>query len=86
MQGTCQQEPISICLHEALRQNSINPKLLYRLVDYQLYEMEKMKVRSMKDLEIYGENTRSLLLYMTLHMIGIDDDSTYKAASHLGSE
>ena len=54
-------------------------------MDYQLFDMEKMRVRSMKDLEIYGENTRSLLLYMTLHMIGIDDDSTYKAASHLGT-
>ena len=83
-QGNLQQEPISICINETLQQKLINPKLLFRLVDYQLYEMEKLKVRTMKDLEIYGENTRSLLLYMTLHMLGINDDNTYKAASHLG--
>ena len=38
----------------------------------------------MKELEVYAENTRSLMLYMNLHLLGIDDANANKAASHLG--
>ncbi len=38
----------------------------------------------MKELEVYAENTRSLLLYMNLHMLRIDSTDALTAASHLG--
>lgn len=38
----------------------------------------------MKELEIYAENTRSLLLYLNLHLLRIDDTNALTAASHLG--
>jgi NADH dehydrogenase [ubiquinone] 1 alpha subcomplex assembly factor 6 len=38
----------------------------------------------MKELEVYAENTRSLMLYMNLHLLGIDCPNANKAASHLG--
>lgn len=38
----------------------------------------------MKELEVYAENTRSLMLYMNLHLLGVDDDNANKIASHLG--
>ena len=38
----------------------------------------------MKELEIYAENTRSLRLYMNLHLLGIDDPKANLVASHLG--
>jgi NADH dehydrogenase [ubiquinone] 1 alpha subcomplex assembly factor 6 len=38
----------------------------------------------MKELEVYAENTRSLMLYMNLHLLGIDDKRANLAASHLG--
>ena len=39
---------------------------------------------TMKELEVYAENTRSLMLYMNLHLLGIDDKRSNLAASHLG--
>jgi hypothetical protein len=38
----------------------------------------------MEDLEIYAENTRSLLLYLNLNLLNIDDKNAYLAASHIG--
>ena len=38
----------------------------------------------MTELEIYAENTRSLLLYLNLHLLRIDDFNALSAASHIG--
>ena len=38
----------------------------------------------MTELEVYAENTRSLLLYMNLHLLKIDDPNALAAASHIG--
>lgn len=38
----------------------------------------------MAELEVYAENTRSLMLYMNLHLLGIDSQEVNLAASHLG--
>ena len=38
----------------------------------------------MTELEIYAENTRSLLIYMNLHLLKIDDADALTAASHIG--
>jgi hypothetical protein len=38
----------------------------------------------MTELEIYAENTRSLLLYLNLHLLKIDDSNAITAASHIG--
>ena len=38
----------------------------------------------MKELEVYAENTRSLLLYTNLHLLRIDSSDALLAASHLG--
>ena len=46
--------------------------------------MERGDIRTMKELEVYAENTRSLLLYMNLHMLNIDDNNAIIAASHIG--
>lgn len=54
------------------------------MVDYQLFDIERGDVQTMKELEVYGENTRSLMLYMNLHLLGIDDPNATLAASHVG--
>ena len=36
------------------------------------------------ELEVYGENTRSLLIYLNLQLLKIDDENAYKCASHIG--
>lgn len=38
----------------------------------------------MMELEVYAENTRSLLLYLNLHLLRIDDKDALTAASHIG--
>ena len=38
----------------------------------------------MTELEIYAENTRSLLLYLNLHLLRIDASNALSAASHIG--
>lgn len=62
----------------------MNFKLLHRLVDFQQFDIERGNITSMKELEVYAENTRSLMLYMNLHLLGIDDKRANMAASHLG--
>lgn len=41
-------------------------------------------MQSITELEVYAENTRSLLLYLNLHLLGIDDSNAISAASHIG--
>lgn len=38
----------------------------------------------MEELEIYAENTRSLLLYLNLNLFNINDKNAFLAASHIG--
>lgn len=54
------------------------------MVDYQLFDIERGDFQTMKELEVYAENTRSLVLYLELHLLGIDDKNATLAASHLG--
>lgn len=68
----------------ALEKTNINSNLLTRLVDFQLFDMERGDMQSMLELEVYAENTRSLLLYMNLHLLRIDDTNAISAASHIG--
>ena len=41
-------------------------------------------MQSITELEVYAENTRSLLLYMNLHLLKIDNPDALSAASHIG--
>jgi len=57
---------------------------MQRMVDYQLFDIERGDMQSMTELEVYAENTRSLLLYMNLHLMNIDNKDALTAASHIG--
>jgi len=39
---------------------------------------------TINELEVYAENTRSMLIYLNLHLLRIDDKNALLAASHLG--
>lgn len=54
------------------------------MVNYQLFDIERGDMQSITELEVYGENTRSLLLYLNLHLLRIDDSNALTAASHIG--
>lgn len=49
-----------------------------------MFDIERGNIQTMRELEVYGENTRSLMLYMNLHLLGIDDTNANIAASHIG--
>ncbi len=51
---------------------------------YQLYFIDRGEMKLMKDLEIMAENTRSLQLFLNLHILNIDNKDAYMAASHMG--
>lgn len=72
------------CLAEVKDKTYVNFKLLHRLVNYQLFDIDRGDMQTMKELEVYAENTRSLMLYMNLHLLGIDDVNANLAASHVG--
>ena len=49
-----------------------------------MFYLEKLDIKYMRDLEIMAENTRSLQLFMNLHILSIDNKDAYMAASHVG--
>ena len=78
-------EPILVLLKESFKQTGIRKDTLFRMIDFQFYDLEKTgEITTMEELEIFAENTRSLLLYLTLNLFKIDDRDTFIAASHIG--
>jgi phytoene/squalene synthetase len=82
--GKGPREPITVILKDAKEKTFINYKLLQRLVNYQLFDIDRGDMQTMTELEVYAENTRSLLLYLNLHLLRIDDPHALSAASHIG--
>jgi phytoene/squalene synthetase len=62
----------------------VNFKLLHRMVNFQMFDIERGSIQTMRELEVYGENTRSLMMYLNLHLLGIDDANANICASHVG--
>lgn len=82
--GVPPRDPVSRVISEAVKKTPLNAKLLSRLVNYQLFDIDRGDIQTMQELEVYAENTRSLLLYMNLHLLRVDDKDALTAASHLG--
>jgi hypothetical protein len=78
-------EPMMIVLKEAIKNSGIRKETLFRLIDFQLFDIERSgELNTMEELEIFAENTNSLLLYLNLNLFGINEREAYVAASHLG--
>jgi phytoene/squalene synthetase len=78
-------EPILILLKESFKQTGIRKDTLFRMIDFLYFDLDKLgEVSTIEDLEIFAENTRSLLLYLTLNLFQIDDKDAFIAASHIG--
>ena len=77
-------EPITRILKRTLAETSVRKEVLMRMVNYQIFDVERGDMSTMGEMEVYAENTRSLLLYMNLHLLKIDSKDAYLAASHLG--
>ena len=77
-------EPIGVCIKDMFSKTQANMKLLEKIISYQIFDIERPEMKTMNDLTIYAENTRSLTFYLSLHLLGIDNTDAYSAASHLG--
>jgi NADH dehydrogenase [ubiquinone] 1 alpha subcomplex assembly factor 6 len=71
-------------LQQTALKTRVNLELLKRLVAYQQFDIERGEMNTIAELEVYAENTRSLMLYLNLHLLEIDDRDANLAASHLG--
>lgn len=79
------QEPIEIGIHNSLLKSNIKPETLFRMIDFQFFDIDrKTTLNTIEDLEIYAENTRSLLIYLNLNLLEINDPHTFLVASHVG--
>lgn len=80
-------EPMLILLREAFEKSPIRKELLFRMIDFQFFDLDRnSEMRTMEELEVYAENTRSLLIYLNLHLINVKDQEAYVAASHIGKQ
>jgi phytoene/squalene synthetase len=78
-------EPILILLKETLKTTPIRKDTLFRMIDFLFFDLERNgEIYSIEDLEIFAENTRSLLLYLTLNLFHVDNRDAFIAASHIG--
>ena len=77
-------EPLARMLKDVHEKSRVNFKLLHRMIDYQLFDIDRGSISTMQELEVYAENTRSLMLYMNLHLLNIDDERANLMGSHLG--
>jgi phytoene/squalene synthetase len=74
-----------IILKDAFKKTALKKDTFFRLIDFQYFDLERQsELNTMEDLEIYAENTRSLMLYLTLNLLNISDKNAYLAASHIG--
>lgn len=74
-----------IILKEAIKKTPIKVDTLFRMIDYQFYNLERRsQISNMEELELYAENTRSLLIYLNLNLLNIKDENAYIVGSHVG--
>lgn len=79
------QEPTLVLLKEAFKKTGIRKETLFRMIDYQYYDIDRNgELHTMEELEVYAENTNSLIIYLNLNLFNINERDAYIAASHLG--
>lgn len=78
-------DPIEVALVNALTTTNIKIDTIFRIIDFQFFDLErKSQLNTVEDLEIYAENTRTLLLYLNLNLLDIKDENSFIVASHIG--
>ena len=55
------------------------------MIEFQNFDLDRnSEINTIEDLEIYAENTRSLLIYLNLNLLNVKNKDAYLAASHIG--
>ncbi|CAG8754971.1 176_t:CDS:2, partial [Racocetra fulgida] len=82
--GKPPQQPIAQVLFNALETCRLSPLFFKRIIDEREANLDDLPYFTIKDLESYGENTASCLLYLHLESLNVKDVKADHAASHIG--
>ncbi|CAG8503025.1 21619_t:CDS:2 [Cetraspora pellucida] len=82
--GKPPQQPIAQVLFNALETCRLSPLFFKRVIDEREAILDDLPYFATKDLESYGENTASCLLYLHLESLNVKDMQADHVASHIG--
>ncbi|KAG6977673.1 hypothetical protein JG688_00000111 [Phytophthora aleatoria] len=71
-------------LDKAIHEHDLTRRWFERLLDARDQDLDREDVQSLHELEVYAEQTASLLLYLTLECLGVRDDTADRVAGHAG--
>ncbi|XP_057196949.1 NADH dehydrogenase (ubiquinone) complex I, assembly factor 6 isoform X2 [Triplophysa rosa] len=77
-------QPISAELWRAVRKHTLTKRWMLRIINEREKDIEDRAYRNLQELEAYGENTQSSLLYLLLETLGVRNVHADHAASHIG--
>ncbi|XP_031572285.1 NADH dehydrogenase (ubiquinone) complex I, assembly factor 6-like isoform X2 [Actinia tenebrosa] len=78
------QHPVALAVIEAVQKHNLSKMWFTRLTDARESNLEDRPHTSVKNLEVYCENSVSSVLYLVLEAAGIKDVHADHAASHIG--
>ncbi|KAG7395094.1 NADH dehydrogenase (ubiquinone) complex I, assembly factor 6 [Phytophthora boehmeriae] len=71
-------------LDAAIQEHDLTRRWFERLLDARDQDLDRDEVHSVRELEVYAEQTASSLLYLTLECLGVRDDAADQVAGHAG--
>lgn len=77
-------QPVSAELWRAVRTHTLTKRWMLRIINEREKDIEDRAYRNLQELEAYGENTQSSLLYLLLETLGVKNVHADHAASHIG--
>ncbi|XP_073703478.1 NADH dehydrogenase (ubiquinone) complex I, assembly factor 6 [Garra rufa] len=77
-------QPVSAELWKAVRKHTLTRRWMLRIISEREKDLEDKAYRNLQELEAYGENTQSSLLYLLLETLGVKNVHADHAASHIG--
>ncbi|ORZ25993.1 Squalene/phytoene synthase [Absidia repens] len=78
------QQPIALALEDALQHSDLSSMWFKRIITERMANLDDHPFMTIKDMEDYGENTASSLLYLQLESLGVRDVQVDHVVSHLG--
>ncbi|KAI9300828.1 isoprenoid synthase domain-containing protein [Cunninghamella echinulata] len=82
--GKAPEQPIALALQEALEKSNLSSMWFKRIITERTANLDDHPFLTIKDMENYGENTASSLLYLQLESLGVRDVQVDHIVSHLG--
>ncbi|KAL4140974.1 hypothetical protein PRNP1_014098 [Phytophthora ramorum] len=71
-------------LDQGIQEHDLTRRWFERLLDARDQDLDREDVLSLRELEVYAEQTASSLLYLTLECLGVRDDTADRVAGHAG--